>query len=164
MNLLFNFKLNICFKTSSDRLSTGKGEAHFGIFIFSSCDHRSGEKSSIWMKIFDFISFQLKLIDEDDENDTHRPTNLAIKVSIYFSPISRLFYHDFYWMQSNDRRLFWTKNFRLQEIIRHPEYSQITRKNDIALVRVSSIIQFSSEIWPACLHTDLRDERRDVKV
>ncbi|XP_031634325.1 serine protease persephone-like [Contarinia nasturtii] len=26
------------------------------------------------------------------------------------------------------------------------------------------MIQFSSEIWPACLHTDLRDEHPDVKL
>ncbi|XP_031619950.1 serine protease persephone-like [Contarinia nasturtii] len=71
---------------------------------------------------------KLKLVDTDDDNDIHRPTNVAIK-----------------------------------QIIRHPFYSHFTRKNDIALIRVSPI-QFSNNISPACLHTDLRDEHPDVKL
>lgn len=42
----------------------------------------------------------------------------------------------------------------LQEIIRHPEYSYARKKNDIALLRVSKLIQFDESIRPACLRME----------
>lgn len=44
-----------------------------------------------------------------------------------------------------------------QEIIRHPEYSAGSKKNDIALIRVTESIVFSNSVRPACLRTDMND-------
>ncbi|XP_055308885.1 ankyrin-1-like [Sitodiplosis mosellana] len=55
-------------------------------------------------------------------------------------------------------------NFQVQEIIRHSNYSFLTKRNDIALIRVGKRINFTTEIVPACLQTDLRDEGVDVEL
>lgn len=51
-----------------------------------------------------------------------------------------------------------------KEIIRHSDYSSLTNKNDIALIRLLEKIYFSDLISPACLQTDLHDEKTDVKM
>ncbi|XP_055307788.1 serine protease persephone-like [Sitodiplosis mosellana] len=55
-------------------------------------------------------------------------------------------------------------NYDIREIIRHPEYSEDTKKHDIALIRVTRRIYFTSFVSPACLQTDVRDENADVKL
>lgn len=40
----------------------------------------------------------------------------------------------------------------------------LNKRNDIALIRVTKNITFSSNISPACLQTDLRDEESSVKL
>lgn len=50
----------------------------------------------------------------------------------------------------------------IQQIIQHPEYKASTKKNDIALIRVSERIKFTDNIRPACLQTDLNDVLPDV--
>lgn len=62
---------------------------------------------------------------------------------------------------ANDTR---TENRRIQQIIRHPEYSASTKKNDIALIKVSRRIHFTDDIRPACLQTDQRDVDQSVKL
>lgn len=42
-----------------------------------------------------------------------------------------------------------------QEIIPHPDYS--VHYNDIALIRLTGPIQFTDDIRPACLRSDLMD-------
>lgn len=51
-----------------------------------------------------------------------------------------------------------------QEVIRHPNYSQLKKKNDIALIRVTKPIEFSDLVRPACLHTELGDMPADVEL
>lgn len=41
----------------------------------------------------------------------------------------------------------------VSSIIFHPEYQVITSQNDIALVRLSSIVPFQRRIAPICLPT-----------
>lgn len=48
--------------------------------------------------------------------------------------------------------------------MRHENYSFIRRKNDIALIRVSSRIEFTPTISPACLATDLSDVSDNIKL
>ncbi|XP_031627884.1 serine protease persephone-like [Contarinia nasturtii] len=52
----------------------------------------------------------------------------------------------------------------IQEIIRHPDYKSSTKKNDIALVRLAQRIQFTENIRPACLRTDLTDIRPEIEM
>lgn len=51
-----------------------------------------------------------------------------------------------------------------QEIIRHPNFSTLTKKDDIALIRLKKDIRFTVDIVPACLQNDLRDEDPSVKL
>ncbi|XP_031624690.1 serine protease persephone-like [Contarinia nasturtii] len=47
--------------------------------------------------------------------------------------------------------------YSIENITRHPNYSSVTKKNDIALIRLTKKIYFSNTIRPACLHTDMND-------
>lgn len=49
-------------------------------------------------------------------------------------------------------------------IIKHPNYSYLKKKNDIALIKVTERIAFTEFIRPACLQTNLEDEKPDVKL
>lgn len=51
-----------------------------------------------------------------------------------------------------------------KSIVRHPEYSPIMKKNDIALIRLTNPIEFDADVKPACLQTDSRDEDADTKL
>lgn len=51
-----------------------------------------------------------------------------------------------------------------QEVIRYRFYSNVTKKHDIALLRLFNRVQFSEDIFPACLQTDSRDEARNVSL
>lgn len=47
----------------------------------------------------------------------------------------------------------------MKDFIPHPYYNATLKKNDIALIRLLEPITFSeSNVRPACLETDLRDE------
>lgn len=48
-------------------------------------------------------------------------------------------------------------DLKIQEIIRHPDYKASTKKNDIALIRVAERIEFTDNIRPACLQTNVHD-------
>lgn len=50
-----------------------------------------------------------------------------------------------------------------QEIISHPDFSSISKMNDIALIRIKSV-EFSRNILPACLHRDLRDMNSNIQL
>ncbi|XP_031640193.1 melanization protease 1-like [Contarinia nasturtii] len=45
------------------------------------------------------------------------------------------------------------QNHNIEQIIRHPNYSSTSSKNDIALIRVTRSIEFSEFSRPACLQT-----------
>lgn len=45
-----------------------------------------------------------------------------------------------------------------QQIIPHPEYSLRTKKNDIALIRLTDRLWITEFIQPVCLQTNSRDE------
>lgn len=60
--------------------------------------------------------------------------------------------------------LIWFIWFLRKEIITHPEHLMLTKRNDIALIKVRKTIPFSSNIKPACLQTDVRDEPSDVNL
>lgn len=49
-------------------------------------------------------------------------------------------------------------------MIRHPNYSVITKRNDIALLRLLYRIPFTDDVYPACLQINLNDEGPDVPV
>ncbi|XP_031624484.1 serine protease Hayan-like isoform X2 [Contarinia nasturtii] len=49
-------------------------------------------------------------------------------------------------------------------ITRHPNYSGLTKKNDIALIRLTTKIYFTNTIRPACLHTDIGDLDTHMKL
>lgn len=51
------------------------------------------------------------------------------------------------------------QNYYIKEIFEHPNYSPITNKNDIGLIQLSSRIEFTPNIRPACLNFDVRDEQ-----
>ncbi|XP_031626099.1 apolipophorins-like [Contarinia nasturtii] len=56
------------------------------------------------------------------------------------------------------------ENYRIEEIKKHPNYSRLTMKNDIALIRVTKRISFKYNISPACLQTDVNDIHVDVPL
>lgn len=43
----------------------------------------------------------------------------------------------------------------IAEHIRHPQYDQLSKYNDIALLKLDKIVVFSANIRPACLCTDV---------
>lgn len=45
----------------------------------------------------------------------------------------------------------------LQRLIRHPEYINSKKKNDIALVEFDGDVEFNGDVHPACLQTDTHD-------
>lgn len=45
-----------------------------------------------------------------------------------------------------------------QQIYPHPNYSLVTKKNDIALIRLIDRLPFTEFIQPICLQIDSRDE------
>lgn len=49
-------------------------------------------------------------------------------------------------------------------IIRHPEYSARTKKNDIALIQLVRRIQFSETKKPVCLETDTSDVDSNIEL
>lgn len=49
-------------------------------------------------------------------------------------------------------------------MIKHPNYSTATKKNDIALLRLTRRIIFAPNIRPACLEMELRDHLRHVEL
>lgn len=51
-----------------------------------------------------------------------------------------------------------------QDIIKHPGYKSTIEEHDIALLQMTKAIRFTSNIQPAKLHMDLRDEHRDVNL
>ncbi|XP_031623295.1 ankyrin-1-like isoform X2 [Contarinia nasturtii] len=55
-------------------------------------------------------------------------------------------------------------NYRIADIIRHSNYSGLTKKNDIALIRVAKPILFTDYIMPACLELDSNDMDIDIPL
>lgn len=51
-----------------------------------------------------------------------------------------------------------------QQIIQHPHYSFIHKKNDIALIRLTQRIHFTAFVRPACLETNMNDVDPTVKL
>lgn len=49
-------------------------------------------------------------------------------------------------------------------MIQHPNFKASTKKNDIALIRVTKPIEFSKDVQPACLNVDLRDENPNMNL
>lgn len=49
-------------------------------------------------------------------------------------------------------------------MIKHPNYTSVTKKNDIALIRLTRRIKFEPNIRPACLEMDLRDHLSHVEL
>lgn len=56
------------------------------------------------------------------------------------------------------------KKLFFQEIIRHEDYTDELKKNDIALIRLNKDISFSPSIRPACLEMDLHDLGPNVRL
>lgn len=44
-----------------------------------------------------------------------------------------------------------------QRLLRHPEYSNSRKKNDIALVEFEGDVEFNGDVHPACIRTDTND-------
>lgn len=42
-------------------------------------------------------------------------------------------------------------DIRIEEFIKHEEYSKLTKQNDIALLRLAQPVEFTKNIRPACL-------------
>jgi Trypsin len=47
---------------------------------------------------------------------------------------------------------------RSQTIIKHPEYTISRKYNDIALLRLSSSVEFTGDLYPACLWNDVKED------
>ncbi|XP_031636079.1 serine protease persephone-like, partial [Contarinia nasturtii] len=54
--------------------------------------------------------------------------------------------------------------YYIKNIIRHPNYSMRTYKNDIALLQLRNRILFNDNIRPACLYTDMGDIDNRTKL
>lgn len=52
----------------------------------------------------------------------------------------------------------------MKEMIKHPNYSAVTKKNDIALIKLTKRIEFGPNIRPACLEMELRDKHDSVEL
>ncbi|XP_031627886.1 serine protease persephone-like isoform X2 [Contarinia nasturtii] len=54
----------------------------------------------------------------------------------------------------------------IKQIIRHPDYSSIRKKNDIALIEFEESIEFNDRARPACIRTDTADvpENRELII
>lgn len=55
-------------------------------------------------------------------------------------------------------------SYYIKDVIKHPNYSTLTKRNDIALVRMTNRVSFSPYVIPACINTQMRDEASDVKL
>ncbi|XP_031631934.1 serine protease Hayan-like [Contarinia nasturtii] len=55
-------------------------------------------------------------------------------------------------------------NYYIKSITRHPSYSVMTKKNDIALLELTLKIAFSNAIRPACLYTNIEDVDTATKL
>lgn len=93
---------------------------------------------------------QISLIAINDEDET-TAVNRHIKVNVLCLENNLLLEFQF------------TRSFQ-QEIIYHPNQSSLTKRNDIALLRLKRTISFSDNVKPACLQTSLRDEPPNVKL
>ncbi|XP_031626209.1 serine protease persephone-like [Contarinia nasturtii] len=55
-------------------------------------------------------------------------------------------------------------NHPIRDVIRHPNYSTLSKRNDIALLRLGKRIFFTPDITPPCLQMDLSDMNSNVKL
>ncbi|XP_031631948.1 serine protease persephone-like isoform X2 [Contarinia nasturtii] len=55
-------------------------------------------------------------------------------------------------------------NYYIKNITRHPSYSVMTKKNDIALLKLTLKIAFNNAVRPACLHTNIEDVDTATKL
>ncbi|XP_031639607.1 serine protease snake-like [Contarinia nasturtii] len=53
-------------------------------------------------------------------------------------------------------------NHPIRDVIRHPNYSTLSMRNDIALLRLGKRIFSTPDITPACLQMDLSDMNSNV--
>ncbi|XP_031616943.1 serine protease persephone-like isoform X2 [Contarinia nasturtii] len=65
---------------------------------------------------------------------------------------------------TDESRSNYQTDYYIANIRRHPNYSSFTKKNDIALLRLTVQIYFTNTIRPACLHTDMGDIDNSTKV
>lgn len=45
------------------------------------------------------------------------------------------------------------QDYKVSQIIAHPQYDEVQKYNDIALLRLDKDVEFNKFIRPACLHT-----------
>ena len=51
-----------------------------------------------------------------------------------------------------ERRNSYAKDYEVESFIEHPDYSPITKYNDIALIKLRRNVLMSKNVRPACLH------------
>lgn len=51
-----------------------------------------------------------------------------------------------------------------QQIIRHPNYSNLKKKNDIALIEFDGHVDYHVDLRPACIRTDVNDVPVDTEM
>lgn len=83
--------------------------------------------------------------------------NLKILISRW-KTIAYIFLLNFVQISRNEHSTF------KQEIIQHANHSTKTKRNDIALIRVTKQISFHAEIAPACIQIELNDLDSNVKL
>lgn len=54
--------------------------------------------------------------------------------------------------------------FLSQQYIRHPNYINSRKKNDIALLEFDGDVEFTGDVHPACIQTDTNDVSGNVNV
>lgn len=52
----------------------------------------------------------------------------------------------------------------MQRIIRHPQYINSKKKNDIALIEFDRDVDFNGDVHPACIQTDVNDVAENVEL
>lgn len=52
----------------------------------------------------------------------------------------------------------------MQRLIRHPEYVNSRKKNDIALIEFDRDVEFNGDVHPACIRTDVNDVAEDLQL
>ena len=50
----------------------------------------------------------------------------------------------------------------IKSIVRHPNYSNMTEQNNIALLELESFVKFNDKIRPACLNYDASNKKREL--
>lgn len=55
-------------------------------------------------------------------------------------------------------------DFHLQRIVRHPDYINSRKKNDIALIEFEGDVEFNGDIHPACVRLDANEVAEDVEL